>query len=380
MFLGDWGAEIIKVEWWYRMDAWRGMISIDHDRGEQKLYNKKDRWLKLNRNKFDITLNLKTEEGKTLFRRLVKKCDVVADNFSAGVMKRMGLGYDELSEINPRIIVISLPGFGNSGPDAGFVGNGATIQSYAGLASLTGYEDGIPRSSVNIWPDPVAGITGAIAVTMSLIWRERSGKGQFIDLSQAEAVMAMTGEAVLDYTANDRVQSCIGNSDPVMAPHGCYRCTGKDAWITMAVATDKQWEALCMVAGHPEWIDDERFITQVARRRHRSVLDELIVEWTRDEDRWELAERLQKAGVMATPVVEQFEVQNANGLPSTDFFEHTDHPHLKAYPGPAARLNGAKPHIRLFPPLLGEHNDQVYSELLGLSPEDLGKLKEEGII
>ena len=171
MFMGDWGADVIKLEWWKRMDAWRGVISVEHDVDGQEIYNKAQKWLNLNRNKRSLTLNLKTERGKQIFVDLVKKVDVVADNFSANVMKRLGLGYEVLSEINPRITMISMPGLGNSGPHAHFVSNGATIEGYAGLASMTGYEDGAPRNSVGIWPDPVAGVHGAVAVAMALINR-----------------------------------------------------------------------------------------------------------------------------------------------------------------------------------------------------------------
>ena len=380
MLLGDWGAEIVKLEWWYRMDAWRGVISIEHDVDGAQLYNKRLNWLKLNRNKRDITLNLRTEKGKELFFQLVAKCDVVADNFSAGTMDSMGLGYEQLSRVNSRIVMVSLPGFGNWGPHAGFVGNGGTIQGYAGLTSLTGYEDGVPRSSVNTWPDPSSGIAGAVAVAMALIWREKTGKGQFIDLAQSEVVLSLIGEAILDCSANGRVQGPAGNTDQAMAPHGCYPCKGEDSWVTIAVGTDVEWQAMCRVAGHPEWARDSRFLDQLLRHQNRRALDQFVEAWTRTEDRWELARRLQQAGVAATPVVAQEEFGDELALPAKGFFQSLDHPYLTTYPGPAARINGQELPLRLPPPMLGEHNELLYEALLGLSKEDLAKLRDEKVV
>ncbi len=380
MFLADWGADIIKVEWWQRMDAWRGFISVDHDKSGKQLWEARGNWLKLNRNKRDITLNLKHPKGKELFLRLVEKADVVADNFSANTMESLGVGYDVLSKVNPRIIMASLPGFGDWGPHKDFVGNGATIQSYAGLASITGYEDGIPRSSVNTWPDPLSGITGAIAIAMALFWREKSGRGQRIEMAQAEAVLALIGEAVLDYTVNGRVQTPAGNSDPVMAPHGCYPCKGDDAWITIAVGADREWQALCRVAAHPDWATDPRFADQLSRWKARKELDTLIERWTKSEDKWALSEKLQAAGVAATPVSLQDEFGEERRVPSVDFYTELEHPYVKRYPTAGARLDGRELPIRRLPPKLGEHNEQVYAELLGLTRADIDALRKEGVV
>src|SRR5690606_3331021 len=155
MVLGDWGADVIKIEWWHRMDAWRGMITVDHDKDEAQVYNKRPNWLKLNRSKRSLTLNLKEEKAQEVFLDLVRQSDVVVDNFSAGVLDRLALGYEVLRAANPRIISISLPGFGNYGPHSDYVSNGGTIQGYAGIASITGYEDDQkPRVSIGIWADP----------------------------------------------------------------------------------------------------------------------------------------------------------------------------------------------------------------------------------
>lgn len=173
--LADWGADVIKIEWWDRMDGWRGLISVKDDIDGTQSYNKKPNWLRLNRNKRSLTLNLKHADGKQIFLDLARQADVVVDNFSAGVMDRLGLGYKDLSPANPGVITISMPGFGTSGPDSTFVGNGPVFEGYSGLASITGYNDGAPRNSVGIWPDVVAGVHGAAAVGMALVARQRTG-------------------------------------------------------------------------------------------------------------------------------------------------------------------------------------------------------------
>lgn len=380
MMLGDWGADVLKVEWWERMDAWRGMISVKHDTHGDQTYNKLPKWLKLNRNKRGITLNLKTEKGKQLFRGLARQSDVVADNFSAGVLDRLGLGYDALSEINPRIIVISMPGFGNDGPDARFVANGSTIEGYAGLASITGYAGESPRNTMGIWPDPVAGMHGAVAIGMALMRRESTGRGQYIELSQAETLVNMIGEAVLEYAANGTVAGPAGNSDPEMAPHGTYPGRGEDRWITIAVATDGEWTALCEVAGNPTWAGAGEFATAEGRRAHSETLDALIGDWTREHDIWELAERLQHAGVAAGPVVTMEDFNDRPDIPSRRFEQHLEGGYIDRYPGPAARLDGTEPAVRSPAPRLGEHTREVLSELLQLPAAELDRLEAEGVI
>jgi crotonobetainyl-CoA:carnitine CoA-transferase CaiB-like acyl-CoA transferase len=380
-FLGDWGADVIKIEWWHRMDAWRGMISIEHDKDGAQEYNKKSNWLKLNRSKRSLTLNLKEDKAKEIFLELVKKSDVVADNFSAGVMSRLGLGFDDLQKINPRIIVVSLPGFGNYGPHAEYVGNGGTVQGYAGLASLTGYEDdGLPRLSIGIWADPVAGIQAAIGVGMALVAREATGEGQFIELSQAENIVSMIGESVLDYTVNGRVDGPLGNGDLEMAPHGVYKCDGTNSWITIAVASDEEWASFCRVAGRADWLDDTRFASKASRHQHRKLLDELIEDWSQSQDKWELTNRLQAAGVAAAPMVTIEDLHSDRELPRAGFYQHIDYPFLDSYPGPGARLDGSPLQLRIPPPMLGQHNAEILRDLLGYSDEQVEELRKLEVI
>ena len=380
MVLGDWGADVLKLEWWKRMDAWRGVISVDHDVDGQKIYNKGRNWLKLNRSKRSLTLNLKTVEGKSIFKELVRHCDVIADNFSAGVLDRLGLGYDVVSKINPGIIVISMPGFGSSGPHSRYVSNGATMEGYAGVASMTGYEGGAPRNSVNIWPDPVAGVHGAAAIAMALYRREETGRGQRIDLSQAEALVNMIGEALLEYSLNGTIATTVGNTSSIASPHGVYPCRGEDRWISIAVRDEREWAGLCGAANGASWVNDGRFSDLSGRLSERQALDGLIAEWTASQDAWELADRLQQAGVPAAAVTLNSDVLALDEVPSPDFWHRLDHPYLDMFPGAAARIDGRTPEITQLPPDLGAHTDEILSELLGKSPEELAGLRARDVI
>ncbi len=380
MLMGDWGADILKLEWWKRMDAWRGVISVDHDVDGQEIYNKGRKWLNLNRNKRSLTLNLKTERGKQIFLDLAKQVDVVADNFSANVMKRLGLGYEVLSEINPRITMISMPGLGNSGPHAHFVSNGATIEGYAGLASMTGYKGGAPRNSVGIWPDPVAGVHGAIAVAMALINRKRTGRGQYIELAQSEATMNMIGDAILEFAANGTVRNPVGNTSDYVAPHGVYRCKGDDAWISIVVRSQKEWSTLKAVAGDSLSAADPRFASMTGRLENSAELDDLIDSWTETQDAWDLAEGLQEVGVEASPVASGDDFGKRPGFPTRDFVVPFDYEFLKQFSSSAARVDGQTPPIRLAPPRLGEHTADILRELLQITDDELSSLVSDGIV
>jgi len=265
--------------------------------------------------------------------------------------------------------MVSLPGFGQTGLDAGFVGNGATIQGYAGLASLTGYEDGIPRSSVNVWPDLVAGTAGAIAVAMALLWREKTGKGQFIEVAQAESVMTVIGEFILDYAANGHIQTPIGNSDQVMAPHGCYRCQGDDKWVAIAVGNDSEWKDLCLVMSKPELIADERFQDGFRRLEHQDELDIIISEWTKGQIPIEVMKRLQQVHIASGPVYSGEEIYKDPHLRDRNFFVEHNHPEVgkRELPGVFAKLSETPGAIQGPDPLFGEHTDWVLNELLAHS-------------
>ena len=256
-WLGAMGAEVIRVESAARIEFNREAANARAE-GIPGI-NRSSIWNGVNFSKLGVTLNLSTGEGKKLARQLANQCDVVVENFSAGVMDRLGLGYGSLSEINPGAILLSCSTLGAVGPESKVSGLGPNIQVYAGLPYLSGYEGGPPALGGGSWPDFVVGIIGTFSTLVALRDRQRTGRGQHIDLAMAEVITSMIPEAVMDYLMNGKEHGRQGNHDPDMSPHSVYPASGHDQWVAIAVSNDDEWRAICDVSGHPEWTEDPRF-------------------------------------------------------------------------------------------------------------------------
>ena len=265
VMLGDMGAEIIKVEALQRIA--RGPLRPapntpgypDYDPGERP-WNRQGNFNATNRNKLGITLDLTTEQGVDAFKELVAISDVVFTNYAFGVMDRLGIGQDVLRAIKPDLVVLFTPGYGNTGPYRGHRSMGMAIDAMTGHSALRGYPDlDLSHNSLVHHPDAVGAATAAFAICAALHYRARTGKGQFIDLSQAEAFMPHMGETFLENQMSGKSRERRGNSHPRMSPHGCYRCLGDDAWVAIAVRSDDEWRRFCDVIGQPNLATDARF-------------------------------------------------------------------------------------------------------------------------
>ena len=380
--LGDMGAEVIKVESARRTDNTRTYgqfprgVPVTHPWNLRALFNTR------NRSKLGITLDMTTEQGKALFLKLVKISDVVTENFSARVMKNWGMDYQVLRQHKPDIIMISMPAFGMTGPERDYVGQGSNLTPLSGIVGVTGYRDDVPHN-VGSYTDPVAGLTGAGAVLAALHYRAETGVGQYIDLGQREGVVRLLGDAVMDYTMNGRLWPLMGNRHPAYAPCGCYPCQGdEDMWVTIAVTSDAEWEALCRAADIPEWLEDPRFADAISRYHHQDELDALLSAWTGDRDHREVMELLQAAGVPAGAVLKASEMFDDPQYVARGYFPMVSHPEAGAFPtvGVYAKLSKTPGYIARGAPLLGEHNEYVFGSLLGLSRRDMEELLEEGVL
>ena len=237
-----------------------------------------------------------------IVKEIVRKSDVLVENFSPDVLPRLGLDYASISSFAPRLVMVSMAGAGQYGPLREIRTYASTVTALAGMDSLMGYEgDRVIGTTGVSWADPNASLFAVHAILTALWHREETGQGQHIDLAQLETTAVLLAEATLEYTMNGRVPGRQGNRHPTMAPHGSYRCAGDDDWIAIAVETEAEWQALCRVMGEPAWATDERFADRYLRLRHREELDRLLNEWTGAQRADELAERLQAAGVAATP-------------------------------------------------------------------------------
>ena len=379
LLLAQMGAEVIKVESIQAMDGWRGAIA---NPASKRMWETAPTFISVNHNKYDLTLDLNNPKGAEIFKRLVAIGDVVVENYTPRVMANFGLDYAVLCGINPALIMVSMPGYGSTGPWKDYVAFAFLMEELAGIPQLTGYPDGPPMLMGASQADGIGGFNGAFAILTALEYRRKTGKGQYIDLSQLEAMTCTMAEPILDYVMNKRIWPRQGNRHPAMAPHGCYRCKGADKWVTIAVAGDEQWRRFCEITGHEEWQHDERFADALSRWQNQDELDKLIGTWTGEHDPYEVMHLLQQAGIAAGPVLLPAEIYADPHLKARDFFVTMDREEVgtHAYPGVYAKLSKTPGRHRWPSPTLGEHNEYVLGSLLGMSEEEIAELAAENII
>lgn len=380
--LADLGAETVKVEARGVGDIFRGFPP--HFGGRFDL-NQAAVFQRLQRNKRNLTVDLKKPAGLDLVKRLAAWTDVVIDNFGAGVTERLGLGPAALRAINPALIQVSLSGYGQTGPTRHYPSFASISQARGGLTYCTAYEDGVITGPGIGIGDSAAGLHLTVIVLAALENRTRTGDGLFIDLSQLESVISLVGTPILDAAVNHRSFTPRGNllPDRAAAPHGVYPAAGDERWIAIAVMAEDQWPALCQEMGHPDLAADPRFATAADRIGNCVALDETVGAWTRGQEAHALAERLQAAGVPAGVV------QNAQDIIEKDphlrargFLQSVEQPEI----GPVLmdttplRWSDSPAPIHRPAPLIGEHNEAVLTEVLGLSEEEIVALVIDEVI
>ena len=364
-FLAMMGAEVIKVGSARRPDpSTRGAPFQAYN--QSKLY---------------AALNISRPEGLELAMRLVSVSDIVIENFAAGVIERLGLGYDALRQAKPDIIMLSSSGTGHSGPDKNYVAYGSLLQYYTGWNAISGYPDSEPIKG-GLWADPWVGMELAMVAAAALNHRVVTGEGNYVDFSMAEALTASIPEALLDYQMNDRVPEPMGNTDHHHAPHNVYRCKGDDRWLAIAVTNYEEWRTLCGVIGRHDLSDDVALTDTKGRSEQQKRIDAAITAWSQQHEDYEAMRILQEAGISATPYLSPQRVFTDPQLREGGFFttliasdgKQRDLPALgwRFEGGPEPRITAA--------PVLGQHNNYVYGELLGLSDDEVAQFIEEQII
>jgi crotonobetainyl-CoA:carnitine CoA-transferase CaiB-like acyl-CoA transferase len=371
--IADFGAEVIKVEYSRRLDGMRGASKEHH------AYNHHPRWWQMNRNKVSITLDLKSPRDNETFRDLVAISDVVVENSRVGVMKRLGLGYDILKTIKPDLIFLSMPVFGQTGPEASYAGYGGAIEALSGMEVLTAYDKSSRPMRVKEM-DVTNGVVGACAIMTALMYRQQTGEGQYIDLSQLEAATTgLIGDHLLEYVMNGAQTLPLGNRHASYAPQGCYKCKGDDKWVVLVIRSDEEWEKFCEVLRLPELASDVRFATTSARVINQDELDHLIEGWTLLHTHYEVMHLLQQVGIAAGPVLNVEEIKENDHLKARGFFQMGQEGSDMLFPGMPFRLSEGMGEIRRPGPQLGEHNEYVLHELLGRSKEEIQPLTEDRI-
>jgi crotonobetainyl-CoA:carnitine CoA-transferase CaiB-like acyl-CoA transferase len=400
MMLADYGAEVIRVESLQHFPSTtRGLVprppaallaNATHllagypnwEPGERP-WNRHPMFNFHARHKLSMTVDLTRPEGHEIARRLVTLSDVIVENNSLGVMARLGLDYDTVRGWKPDIIYVAMPSFGCTGPYRTFQGFGSNVEALCGLTAIRGYADLDLRASTPVYyMDAASGAGAAFAVLCALHYRQRTGQGQFIDFAQAENMLPHIGEFFMDAAMNGRDAVPMGNHHPSMAPHNCYPCQGEDAWLVVAVATDAEWQRLCHALGEPAWARQEKFAILHGRLQHQEELDRHLAAWTTTQEARTAMEHLQAHGVAAGMIFSEPEAYTDPHLNARGFFEAVTHCEcgMHRYPGMLWKMSKTPGSIRSAACCLGEHNNYVYHDLLGLSDAEIARLRAAGHI
>ena len=379
MVMADMGAEVIKVETRQRLDYMRQgrpVIGTERDPEQHPMFHN------INRSKLSISLNTNHPEAVDLARRLAAHSDVVIENFSPGVMDRLGLGYEILRRDNPDLIMVSISSNGQTGQLRDLRAYAPSIGALAGLDSTLGYEGERPLGLKHAYADISGALHAVFAVLAALYHRKRSGKGRYIDLSMLRATVSTAGVGLMEYAMTGRVLEPQGNHDPVMAPYGNYPCQGEDRWVSIAVRTEAEWQGLKRAMGDPDWTNEPRFASKSQRMRHRNELDRHLSQWTVDRTAREATEVLQANGVASAPVMNAEERLSDPHFQERGLYQNIDHPALGTEPifNLMWKLSKNPPAIRRHAPLLGEHNQQVFGGILGLSQDEINRLEEAQVL
>ena len=372
--LGEFGADVIKIESKENLDFMR---TIGFDINNIPGFNES------NRNKRSFGVNLKTQKGKKLVRQLVKKTDIIGENFRGGVMASLGFGYNSVRRIKPDIIYISSQGFGAGGPYSDYQAYGPMLAAASGVLHLWAHpDDPYPVGSNVPLPDHIASKQAVVAVIAALDYRRRTGKGQFIDMSQVEVAASLIGEFCLEYTVNGRVPKAMGNRSLYAAPYGCYRCKGDDHWCAISVFTNDEWQGFCNAIGNPGWTKDPKFADTVSRLRNVDELDRLVEEWTIERDPHEVMNTLQAAGVAAGVAQRSIDTINDPQLKWLGAIIEVDHPVAgkRLYPGIPFKISNMTLRPSTAAPLFGQHTEEICRELLQMSEGEISRLKEEEVL
>lgn len=377
--LADYGATVVHVESSVRPDILRTNVPYkDNVPGIERGGG----YSNVSAGKLGLTLNLAKPEALDVVRKLVAWADVVVENFSPKAMRNWGLDYASLRRINPGIIMVSTCLNGQTGPEAGLAGFGTMGAMIAGFGELAGWPDRDPAGPFLAYTDYVSPRYIATAVLAALDHRRRTGEGQWIDLAQAEASIHFIGPAILDYTVNGRVMRRNGNVSAEQAPHGVFPARGDDRWVAIACADEAQWRALCHATGNEGWLSDPRFATFAARQANREALEELIAGWTGEREVDEIEQALQAAGVPAHRASSSADAFADPQLAHRGHFVMLDHPELGPVPLEGSRmlLSRTPAQVRWPGPTLGQHNEPVLREILGLSEDDVTALAVAGAL
>jgi crotonobetainyl-CoA:carnitine CoA-transferase CaiB-like acyl-CoA transferase len=374
--MADLGAEVVKIEACGHPDWWRGNDTRPAF-FEQRMFEKRPNFLVLNRNKLGITLDLTAPEGVALAKRLVARADAVIENYSREVLPKLGLDYAALREVRPDLVMVSMAAF-PPGPWAHARAYGFTLEQASGLPTVAGNPDGPPMISHYAYGDPVGGLNGTAALLIGLEHRRRTGEGQHIDLSQVECMLPMAAPWIIEQSVTGAVAPRMGMRHPCFVPQNCFRCTGPDDWVLVSVTDDAMWRRLCGVIGRADLAE----LGVQDRRARENDIERAVEQWTRERDADSAMKTLQQARVAAGVVRSPFDLAADPHLAVRSFWQPVDRPFCGPHVQPSLPFReGGDPYpVRHPAPTLGEFNEAVLGEILGLSRDELALLAAKGVI
>ena len=374
--LADMGAQVIKVESCERFDWWRSWEATQAwiaDNGAEK----SPQYLYVNRNKQDITLDLENPRGRELLLQLVATADALVENYSGGVLPKLQLDYSHLIEANPDLVMVSMPAFGSTGPWSQFRAYGSTVEHSSGLPHLVGDPEQAPTMQHVAFGDAVGGLNGTAAILTALWHKQRSGEGQFVDLSQVECLFPLAAPGILHQSVYGQSPQRSGNKHPDHAPHGVYPCEGDDAWVVIQVTDEIQWQRLqdLIPALAPFGDVDERL-------DKREALDECVRAWTQQRPAAVVMQLLQGVGVTAAKLNNAQAILDEPHLQDRGYLQWLEREYVgvQPHPSPPFRVTADPIPITSPAPTLGQHNHDILGELLGLGADELEELEQQGVI
>ena len=402
--LGEWGAEVIRVEPTTTIQPYtRGaerIINTADQENTAKLgilagginpettpgldpWNRNSSFNSHARNKKSMSCDIMTPEGREAFLRLIEKVDVLVENNVPMTIERANITYEQLKEINPKLIMLRMPAFGLSGPYKNYRAFGTHVEGMIGHHWLRGYPDGTPDETGDAFTaDALAGVMGAFAVTSALVHREITGVGQQIEMPLAESFLPALGEWILDYTMYNRVADPQGNLHREHAPHSIYPTKGEDSWIAIDCTNDEEFNSLCITLNAHDLLNDERFKSLAKRKLYEQELNDALARYTQGWDNDQLFHLLQSASVCAGSVHNEKKLLESPQLRARDFFEELEIEGVgtHTYPGIMTKWENTPNQIRSSPPKLGEHNEEIYKELLGYTESQYRELVSKGFV
>jgi crotonobetainyl-CoA:carnitine CoA-transferase CaiB-like acyl-CoA transferase len=337
----------------------------------------------LNYSKMCISLNMKDPRTIELVKKMLKHFDVVAENFRTGVMEKWGIGYEDLKKVKPDIIFISGSGFGRTGPNKEVPAYAPIVGGFSGYAFENGYPDGEPAEpGCRGWTDTIAAEQASFAILAALYHKANTGEGAHLDLSMTESELAFAQESMIDYSMNGRTHGRLGNLDESMAPHNAYRCKGADKWVAIAVSNDEEWAGMRKAMGNPKWAKDAKFSDALSRWQNRDELDRLVENWTTQHGHMEAMELLQKAGVPAGASLNIEEVCENPQFKERGFLldiEYPDNSTIRRLAFPYLMSETGRG-IYTRPPEVGDQNNYIFHDLMGMTEEEISSLVKEKVI